>query len=227
MNRKSINYIFCAFALLCFSCEDIVPEEDLIYFNDFDNGDYAGISGVKISSFDGDFVMGNFNNNGFQLSLDNLPDHEYVRVSFDLYIHDSWDGNTNGTNPLGEDHDAWILEFDPNENLKSSEKLYFETTFSNGLCIPGFCYSQSYPREFPFPNDSKLEAFSTSLPGLCAWKDSPNGTSLYKFDKVFLHKRNSTTISFYDRLVQPNSDNPLCDESWSLDNLSISVFKKR
>ena len=218
---------FILITLLISSCEEAIPDEKFIYFNDFDNEDYTGISGVYISEFDGDFVMGNFNNSGFQVSLNDLPDHEYIRVSFDLYIHDSWDGNSNGTNPPGEDHDAWIVEFDPDEKLKSSEKIYFETTFSNGLCIPGFCYSQSYPRQFPFPNESKLDAVSTNLPGRCLWKDSPMGTSLYKFDKIFLHKRNSTVISFYDRLVQPDSNSPLCDESWSLDNLSVTVFTKR
>lgn len=216
--------LFTLISLFLLSCEETIPDEKFIYYNDFDNEDYTGISGVYISEFDGDFVMGNFNNNGFQLSLNDLPDHDYIRVSFDLYVHDSWDGNSNGTNPPGEDHDAWIIEFDPDENVKATEKIYFETTFSNGLCIPGFCYSQSYPRQFPFPNDSKLEAVATNLPGRCLWKDSPNGTSLYKFDKVFMHKRNNTTISFYDRLVQPNSNSPLCDESWSLDNLSVTVF---
>jgi hypothetical protein len=227
MIKKFAYFISCLMTSLCFSCQDLTLEQEYIYFNDFDHEDYTGISGVYISEFDGDFVMGNFNNRGFELSLNDLPDHDYIRVSFDLYIHDSWEGNSNQTGSPGEDHDAWFMEFEPGENIKTSEKIIFETTFSNGLCIPGYCYSQSYPKEFPFPNESKLDAFSTRLSGFCLWSDSPTGTTLYKVDKVFPHLRNSTVISFYDRLVQPNTNNPVCDESWSLDNLSVTVFTKR
>jgi hypothetical protein len=224
---KNFGFYIFILILFCCSCEDPTLEQEYIYFNNFDNGDYTGISGVYISEFDGDLVMGNYNNRGFQLSLDDLPEHEYIRVTFDLYIHDSWDGNSNETSPPGEDHDAWFIEFDPDQNIKASEKILFETTFSNGLCTPGFCYSQSYPREFPFPMDARSEASSLRLPGLCLWQDTPNGTSLYKLDKVFRHNRKSTVISFYDRLVQPNTPFPLCDESWSLDNLSVTVFSEK
>jgi hypothetical protein len=227
MIKKFAYFISCLMTFLCFSCQDLTLEQEYIYFNDFDHEDYTGISGVYISEFDGDFVMGNFNNRGFELSLDDLPKHDYIRVSFDLYIHDSWEGNSNETSPPGEDHDAWFIEFDPDKNIKASEKILFETTFSNGLCISGFCYSQSYPREFPFPNDSRSEAESKNLPGRCLYQDSNIGTTLYKVDKVFPHDRKNTVISFYDRLVQPDTSSPLCDESWSLDNLSVTVFSKR
>ena len=32
----------------------------------------------------------------FTFHIDNIEDHDYVFISFDLYIHGSWDGNLNG-----------------------------------------------------------------------------------------------------------------------------------
>jgi len=218
-----IGAIFIAIIFAGCSNNVIVKEVD-IYFNDFESNDFTGISGVYISEFNGSKVMGNFNNKGFQLRLENIPEHNYIQVSFDLYIHDSWDGNTNELNPQGKDHDAWIMEFDLNENLKATEKIYFETTFSNGLCIPGYCYSQSYPHSFPFPNEARQDATSVQLPGHCIWETNPTGTSLYKITKIFPHSRLNSIIHFYDRLIQTDTFDPLCDESWSLDNLKIKVL---
>jgi len=222
---KAIQAVTVLCALLFTGCADkIVTAEIDVYFNDFENNDYTGISGVYISDFNGSKVMGNFNNSGFELSLQDIPEHNYIQISFDLYIHDSWDGNSNELNPSEIDHDAWIMEFDPDEKLKVTEKIYFETTFSNGLCIPGFCYNQSYPHFFPFPNEARQEAIRENLPGLCLWKTSPTGTSRYKIVKVYPHNRNASVIRFYDRLIQTNSFDPKCDESWSLDNLKITVL---
>ena len=69
---------------------------ELVYENDFENGDLKKIDGGDLSSFNNTTVLGDFNNDGFTLFLDNIGDHDYVFVSFDLYIHGSWDGNFNG-----------------------------------------------------------------------------------------------------------------------------------
>lgn len=212
------------FILTCYSCNEELPQEIEVYQNDFNTGDYTGIDSVYISEFDGSPVMGNFNNSGFSLKLNNLPEHEYIRVTFDLYIHDSWEGNTNHSNTDKEDHDAWIMEFDPDKNIKPADKIYFETTFSNGLCIPGWCFSQSYPNEFPFHQEARTEASTRTLEGRCLWASSPIGTSIYRIDRIFPHTNKTTVIAFYDRLKTADSFDPICDESWSLDNLNISVF---
>lgn len=210
--------------ILVLSCEQEIQKETEIYFNDFDSESYTGIDGVYISDFDGSKVMGNFNNSGFRLTLNDLPGHDYIRVTFDLYIHDSWEGNTNHSDTDQEDHDAWILEFDPDKKIKPSDRIYFETTFSNGLCIPGWCFGQSYPNEFPFHQEARKEALTRSMNGRCLWSDSPIGTSLYKIDRIFPHTNTSTVIAFYDRLKTADSFDPVCDESWSLDNLAVSIF---
>lgn len=223
MNKHIVTIML--FLLIVCACSPIEIEREIfVYSNDFNNGDYSGIDSVFISEFDGSPMMGNFNNSGFSLTLNDLPEHDYIKLTFDLYIHDSWEGNSNESGLGVLDHDAWFLEFDRDKKIKAHEKILFETTFSNGLCIESWCFTQSYPNQFPFNQKAKTEALSRTLEGRCLWQTAPNGTSIYRIERVFPHKRVSTVISFYDRLKQPDSSSPLCDESWSLDNLGISIF---
>ena len=170
--------------------------------------------------------MGMYNNDGFDLTLEDLPEHDFIHVYFDLYIHDTWEGNANmrGDENLGPD--LWIMEFDRDEKINPGDKQKFVTTFSNGLCTHNWCFTQSYPNEFPFMNDARLGA-NNDLIGRCLWQGSQNGTSVYRIDRIFPHDRTNTTISFYDLLIQEKDFSPICDESWSLDNLSVSVFRAK
>ncbi|WP_288368858.1 hypothetical protein [uncultured Roseivirga sp.] len=212
--------------LIIFSCSpDELPIEIPFYFYDFES-DYTNIDSLYVSSFNGSNVLGPFNNSGFSVHWNNLPDHEYIKLSFDLYIHDSWEGNSNQSDRTDPDHDAWIIELDPHKQVKPHEKIYFETTFSNGLCIPGWCYSQSFPNEFPFDNEARTGAASRKIYGRCLWADTPTGTSVYEIEKVFPHDKRSVVIAFYDRLKQDLPFDRLCEESWSMDNLRISLIKE-
>ncbi|MFY0593270.1 hypothetical protein [Roseivirga sp.] len=216
--------VILVLAIMASCAEPEFDREIFVYFNDFETGDYTGIDSVYISEFDDSKVMGNFNNSGFSLKLNDLPDHDYIKLTFNLYIHDSWEGNSNDSGSGELDHDAWILEFDPDKKISPAEKIYFETTFSNGLCIPGWCFNQSYPNEFPFNQEARALALSRNMQGWCLWQTSPIGTSVYRIEKVFPHTRSSTVLAFYDRLKTDDSFDPICDESWSLDNLSISIL---
>lgn len=208
------------------SCsEDDLPVETPFYFYNFES-DYRNIDSVFVSEFDNSKVLGPFNNSGFSLHWDDLPEHKFIRLKFDLYIHDSWEGNSNESGNGLLDHDAWMIEFDPHLKVKPHEKIYFETTFSNGLCIPSWCFTQSYPNEFPFNNEARTRAVPKNLSGRCLWADTPTGTSLYRIDKIFPHENGAVVIAFYDKLKQDAPFDPLCEESWSLDNLSISFINR-
>lgn len=218
--------ILLSIFLWTFSCEDDfdIIEEDF-YSYDFES-DYTNLDSVFVSEFNGSRVLGPFNNSGFSAQWENLPDHDYIRLTFDLYIHDSWEGNSNDSGNGLLDHDAWIIEFDPHLKVKPHKKVYFETTFSNSLCIPGWCFTQSYPGEFPSNNRARTEANPRYLFGRCLYADAPNGTSVYRMNKIFPHDENSVVIAFYDRLKQDGPFPALCEESWSLDNLSISLIRR-
>ena len=221
--KSSFIFICLAISLTFHSCEKVLMSESVVYSNDFDGNDFSNLTSSNVIEFNNTGVLGSFNNEGFKLSLNSLPDHNYIVVSFDLYIHDSWDGNTNELSPPGEDHDAWIMEFDPEEKRKISEQVYFETTFSNGECQPARCLDQSYPNVFPFVRNPRTNSTGINLPGLCSLVNNPSGTSLYRVSKIYRHERSLLTISFYDKLLQTNSPDPKCDESWSLDNLTVTV----
>ena len=207
-----------------------IDRDELIYYNDFETSDLTNIDGQGISNFNYTNVIGDFNNDGFTLHLENTGDHDYIFISFDLYIHGTWDGNFNGfTNK--DRPDKWIMEIDPDMDLlKNPTNDKFITTFSNSPCFSNYCLRQSFPENYPFENNPKTGVFEDNLPKKCSNSFFGGETSLYKIEKTFKHSGNAIIIRFYDELYQPNAidDNGLvqtkCDESWSMDNLKVRVI---
>lgn len=218
--------------LLINSCN--YPEmirNELIYENDFENLSLENIDGGGIIEFNSTMVLGNFNNDGFNLFLDEVGDHDYVFVSFDLYIHGSWDGNFNGFSE-NDKPDKWILEFNPDMQLfKDSSADNFTTTFSNSPCFSNYCLRQSYPEKYPFENNPKTGSFKNNLAKICLKSFFGGKTTLYQIEKGFKSNGRGVVLRFYDELYQPNAiDNngipqQKCDESWSIDNIKVRVIK--
>ena len=220
------------FLLLIFSCS--YPEmvrNELIYENNFESNNLKSIDGGGIIHFNNTNVLGNFNNDGFNLFLEDVGVHDYVFVSFDLYIHGSWDGNFNGFD-TNDKPDKWTMEFNPDMSLfKDPASDNFTTTFSNSPCWPNYCLRQSYPETYPFENNPKTGVFKTKLDKICSNNFFGGDTSLYQIEKGFKSSGKSIVIRFYDELYQPNAidkdgiPQEKCDESWSIDNLRIRVIK--
>jgi len=229
--RKIIIYI-SIFFLLINSCS--YPEmirNELIYENNFDDSNLKNIDGGDFFEFNNNTVLGNFNNDGFNIFLDHVGDHDYVFVSFDLFIHGSWDGNFNGFNE-NDKADKWTIEFNPDMNLfKDPNSDHFTTTFSNSPCWPNYCLRQSYPEAFPFDNNPKTGSFKVNLPETCTNNFFGGKTSLYQIEKGFKSSGGDIVIRFFDELYQPNAidkdgiPQEKCDESWSIDNIKIRVIK--
>ena len=225
--------IFILFFLIDSCSYPEISRDELIYDNDFESGNYSEIDGKATSTFNNTTVLGDFNNDGFTLHIENTGDHDYVFISFDLYVHGTWDGNFNGF-PENDKPDKWIMELDPNmELIKDTSIDRFVTTFSNSPCFSNYCLRQSYPESYPFENNPKTGSFLDNLPELKSCKASVYGgdTTLYKIEKTFKHSGNAIVIRFYDELYQPNAINwdtgeveSKCDESWSLDNLKVRVI---
>ena len=204
---------------------------EIVYENDFENSNLNSIDGGGIIEFNNTFVLGNFNNDGFTLFLEEIGDHDYVFVSFDLYIHGSWDGNFNGFSE-NDKPDKWIIEFNPDMQLyKDPSSDRFVTTFSNSPCYSNYCLRQSYPEIFPFENNPKTGSFKTNLSNICPTSFFGGKTTLYQVEKGFKSSGKNVVIRFYDELYQPNAidENGVpqqkCDESWSIDNLRIRAIK--
>lgn len=223
------KFLFLFLIINYCSYPEIVTDE-VVYFNDFENNDLANIDGGGFSFFNKTNVLGDFNNDGFTLHIENVKDHEYIFVSFDLYIHGTWDGNANGFEN-NDKADKWFLEYKPEMDLfKNGGSDLYVTTFSNSPCWPNYCLRQSYPEIFPFQNNPKTGSFETDLPKKCENNFFSGATTLYKIEKSFKSNGNAIVLRFYDELYQPNAIDKdgipqlKCDESWSLDNLKVRII---
>jgi hypothetical protein len=227
-NTKLTLILKATTALLFFcSCTEEFESSAIVYQNDFESGELNQIEGGIINSFNATNVIGFYNNDGFVVSLSNLPEHEYLVVSMDLYIHDSWDGNIIGV----DGPDFWNIQLDDWENYESelAQNLQFKTTFSNTACNSSLCLLQSFPNYYNSlnsTNNPKTGALPDSLPGRCHLQDT-QGTYLYRIEELFPHKEDNGRLRIIDQLVQTNSNDPLCDESWSADNLVIKTIKTK
>lgn len=204
--------------VLFISCAKKTTGESQVYNNNFESANLEGITGGIISTFNGTHVLGNYNNSGFNLTLNDLPDHDLVDITFDLYIHDSWEGVQQIQGQPLTGPDIW--------QLKADNKTYINTTFANFDCQPGnFCPPQSYPADYPSQsNNPKTGAAETDLPGFCSEATNPKGTTLYKIHKSIMHSGKSILISCLDQLKQEGIADPKCDESWSVDNIQVKVI---
>lgn len=200
--------------ILIISCKKNVRSEIEVYTNTFETGNLSNIQNGVISQFDGSTVLGQYNNGNFILMVNTLPKHDLVTISFDLYIHDNWEGDKLA--PDGPD--IWEMLVDGNP--------YINTTFSNEQCGVGvFCPPQAYPSDYPNSNHNpRAGAYRTDLPGACSQKNSANGTTMYKIEKTFKHSSSALVLECLDKLVQTNTTDPKCDESWSVDNINIKAI---
>lgn len=212
MNRRSFSVLFF-FLLFIFSCKDKIATTIEVYNNDFQSNNLNNISGGVLETYNGSRVLGRYNNGGFTLTVNNLPKHDLISVSFLLLIHDSWDGNQTGV----DGPDIWEMFVD--------DKTYVSTTFSNYPCSStDICRPQSYPNTYPnnFFNP-KTGAEMVNLPAACK-PTFPNGTSVYRITRTFAHTGGTVSIKCLDKLIQTNDPSPKCDESWSVDNVNVKAI---
>jgi hypothetical protein len=209
-------YLFIGCFCLLLGCQSAVTSSTVVYSNDFQSNNLAGINNGVISQYNGSAVLGQYNNSSFSVAVGNLPKHDVLTISFDLYIHDSWDGNA----PAPDGPDIWGMNVDGNS--------YINTTFSNNPCNPGyFCAPQSYPADYPNNyNDPKVGAYRTDLPGVCSKQGIIGWTTQYKITKTIRHSASSVVLTCFDQLVQSNIavSQRMCDESWSVDNIQIQAI---
>lgn len=177
----------------------------VVYENDFETGT-AGPEWSKTdtgTSPSGENFLGNFGRNIVELTLTDLPAHNEVTVTFDLYLIKSWDG-------VGEfGNDSWWLAVD-------GEKQ-FESTFSNANDLPG--EGQHYPNP---ANDTDIHAprsgaFANNSLGF-TFAGVPTD-STYRMSFTIPHTGDDLVIRFRGGRELENLGN----ESWALDNVEVGV----
>ncbi len=219
LNRNSqlLQFFGCFIcALMLFSCEDRLESEQIVYSNDFSGlFGFRGIENGKPLVFNGDTVSGNYNNEEVSVNVSNLPAHNILKVEVEILIHDFWNGNTPGVDGV-DGPDIWYMKADNNE--------VFRTTFSNSPCESTFCLRQSFPNDYFRQNDPKSGAIDINLPGLCSLSGVNNWTTKYRVTQLISHSDSNVKITLGDELVQTNTPNPRCDESWSLSKVELTTL---
>jgi hypothetical protein len=211
-----ISPLIVALILFLTSCQEKFIDEIVIYSNDFSTMDSRNIqSAVGFGEFSDELVLGFFNNESFTLKLNELPDHTAIRINIDLFIHDSWDGNSQGVGGP----DVWKMLVD--------NELIVNTTFSNSPCSSTFCLRQSFPENGLRQFEPKTGAIITNLPGRCQFAGVTGWTTKYRITHLVPHQNRTLTITCLDELVQSNAINPKCDESWSVSKIHVSALNIR
>ena len=211
IKKVSILFLILLASIGWSGCFKNLTQNILVYENDFENdrhgllisgwvnGSVVPLTDLKRFKFNGSKVLGKFNNCNVELILNNLPPHNGLNVSFDLYLHDQWKNN------------VWVEKFDG--------AYQYVTGFSNITGIeqayPNW-YGNGSPPSPPFAN-----SYTYLLPGTCSLIGSPNGTSEYKMSSTILHSKSSFQLDLSDA-VDPFNDT--CAVSWSIDNLKIVVI---
>jgi hypothetical protein len=188
-------------------------KEAVVYNSDFTSGNLSNLTGAVIWNWNGQKLVGRYNNGGFDLDLTNLPSHTALQITVIPYFHDSWDGSTNVGGIDGPD--IWQMKVDGNVLVNS--------TFSNSPCNSMYCLQQSYPLPYSYINNPPMTNAVQTLPGVghCSGIDA---TSVYKIVKTIAHSGNNVKLSFHDFLVQTNVPDQLCDESWSMSSIVVKAI---
>jgi len=174
----------------------------LVYQEDFEDGAGAEWSQAQTDiAPNGQRFLGQFGNQSIGLSLESLSAHSRVRISFDLYIIRSWDGNDPQHGP-----DFWGFGL-------AGDAPFLYTTFSNWAD-----QNQAYPDGYP-GGDYPAQSGVTAAGSLGYQFDQWQQDAVYRIDLVANHTGDSLELEFFAEGLQL-----LVDESWGLDNIEVSIL---
>ena len=199
--------------LFAFSCTDTLESEVIVYSNDFGDLNLDGFEGARLLVFQNDTISGFYNNEEVVLTVDDLPSHNLIKVTVDIIVHDTWDGNPDD-GISGPDY--WVMGLDDEE--------LFRTTFSNSPCESTFCLYQSYPDNYTRQYVPKTGAIQTNMPGLCIFGAFDNYSTRYSISKTIEHSDGDVKIQLWDELRGEGNPDPACDESWSIAQIEVSTL---
>ena len=188
------------------------PVTRVIYSNDFEGAAGSEWSNaVKNTTPSGRGFLGEFGNGTVSLTLSGLPPHTEVRVSFDLFIIRSWDGNSQVVNPSTSEAigpDVWDLNAGGGPTL-------LHTTFSNW----GH-HSQAYPDPYPGGDHPARTGVAENNTLGYTFIDDPLD-AVYQLSFTFPHSAGSLVFYFSASGLEE-----LSNESWGLDIVEVSITVK-
>jgi hypothetical protein len=135
-----------------------------------------------------------------RLTLTNLPPHAALRLTFDLLVLKSWDGNSPRYGP-----DRWALAV-------ADGPVLLETTFSNNPKVAKEGSHQNYPQPQALPRTGATRTNSLGYKFF--------GDSIYSLEFSFPHLGPALKLDFRGSLFEGKG---LADESWGLDNVRLLI----
>ncbi|MGA2916458.1 MAG: PEP-CTERM sorting domain-containing protein [Sedimentisphaerales bacterium] len=175
----------------------------VVYSNDFESvvGSEWSNTSTDVTPADGRRFLGQFAcDDAVSLSLNNLPVHQSVTVSFDLYVIQSWDGTSPDWGP-----DVWQLSL-------GDGTVLLNTTFSN---TGDDGHMQSYPGSYS--SEEEYPAY-TGASEINTLGYEFYGDSVYSLSFTFAHTNSSLALNFAGFGLQD-----MGDESWGIDNITVAV----
>lgn len=189
---------------------------DTVYFNNFEGavGPEFSTGLTSVTPVGGRRFLGEFGNGTVSLSLSNLPAHDQLTVSFDLFIIRSWDGNDPGFGP-----DVWNLSVAGGPTLLNT--TFSPVDFPVGTPIPA-PRRQAFPDAFPGgDNPARTGAAENNTLGYTFFFGSIGELravdSVYNLSFTFDHTASSVVFNFSASGLSPG----IADESWGLDNVRV------
>jgi uncharacterized repeat protein (TIGR01451 family) len=167
-----------AFLTLCvaFTVTASQAQDLTVYSNDFEDGSNPltewNLRTTKVTLAGNRRYLGDFTNQDVRLTLNNLPPHTEVTVSFDLYILASWDGN---------EPDIWNLGVVGGPTL-------LRTTF--GTHSPRY---QAYPGSYP----GSSYQWNTGAAEVGTLGDYAYGSAVYRITRTFSHTDPSLVLQMF------------------------------
>jgi Leucine-rich repeat (LRR) protein len=194
----------------------------VVYFNDFEEqvGPEWSAGITDITPVGDRRFLGQFGNDMVTLTLADLPPHSNVRLSFDLFVLRSWDGDA-GPVPeefvQGDGPDIWSVTVENDPPL-------LRTTFDNRGLHPGAsCYRQSYPGDYPsegFFSQTGASEINTLGYSYGYHRDVGElpSDAVYHLSFSVRHMDSVLGVCF-----AASGLSGLDDESWGLDNVQVDL----
>lgn len=204
-------------------CATAARAGSVVYSNDFENappGKEWSADKVEATPRDNRHFLGGFTTDKLTLKLEKLPRHKYVRISLDLCVMGTWDGNATVSSrgaPIGPD--VWRM------GVEGSHVLLVDASFSNmdfeSRSVSEEATTQSYPSVLSgeiFP--AKTGAAERGTLGF-DWASSDSVLrpvdAVYKLSFVIPHEAGEIQFNFQGA----EGLQPADDECWGLDNVKV------
>jgi hypothetical protein len=196
-----------------------------IYSNDFENaapGKEWSADKVEVTPKDNRHFLGGFTTDKLTLKLEKLPKHKYVRISLELFIMATWDGNATFSSRgsrIGPDVFRMGVEGGVTLVDASFSNMDFESR-----SVTEEATTQSYPSVLSgevFP--AKTGAAERGTLGF-EWASSDRMLrpvdSVYKLSFVIPHEAAEIQFNFQGA----EGLQPADDECWGLDNVKVEAL---